>query len=161
MSCAEIAASINLPFVLWTWVGRRKHKFNRIRQVAPMCTISIVFARWKHKFNRICQMVLGTTWRIWLNHPSVAAMRSYVKLLWLLVVTGDCWNDCVQVRWPFWRPIQFPMYLQTGTTQTSRSQITTSFSIVHTWAKVTTVTQRNNLSYKCVLYGLPLYSTSI
>jgi len=27
---------IDLPFGLWTRVGRRKHEFNRIRQVAPM-----------------------------------------------------------------------------------------------------------------------------
>jgi len=26
-----------MPFGLWTRVGQRKHKFNRIRQVAPMC----------------------------------------------------------------------------------------------------------------------------
>jgi len=37
VSCAEIAESINLLFGLWTWVGRRKHDFNRICQVAPMC----------------------------------------------------------------------------------------------------------------------------
>jgi len=35
VSCAETAEPIDLPFGLWTLVGRRKHKFNRIRQVAP------------------------------------------------------------------------------------------------------------------------------
>jgi len=44
---------------------------------------SIVFARW-------CQCAqmgghIGATWRILLNRPSAAAMRSYVKLLWRLV----------------------------------------------------------------------------
>ena len=28
-----MAESIALPFGLWTWVGPRKHKFNRIHQV--------------------------------------------------------------------------------------------------------------------------------
>jgi len=39
VSCAEMAEPIDLPFGLWTLVGRRKHnlKFNRIRRVAPMC----------------------------------------------------------------------------------------------------------------------------
>jgi len=47
--CRELyktAKPIDLPFGLYTWVGQRKHKFNRICQVAPMCTSSIVFARW-------------------------------------------------------------------------------------------------------------------
>jgi len=30
-----MAKPINLLFVLWTWMGRRKQKFNRICQVAP------------------------------------------------------------------------------------------------------------------------------
>ena len=34
---AKTAEPISLPFKLWTWVGRRKHKFNHIGQVAPMC----------------------------------------------------------------------------------------------------------------------------
>jgi len=38
MSSAETAEPIDLPYGLWTPVGRRKHKFNHIRQVAPMCT---------------------------------------------------------------------------------------------------------------------------
>jgi len=36
VTCAKSAELIDLPFRLWTLVGRRKHKFNRIRQVAPM-----------------------------------------------------------------------------------------------------------------------------
>jgi len=36
VSCAKMAERIDLPFRLWTRIGRRKHKFNRIRQVAPM-----------------------------------------------------------------------------------------------------------------------------
>ena len=37
VSPAKTAEPINLPFGLWTRMGRRKHKFNRIHQVAPMC----------------------------------------------------------------------------------------------------------------------------
>jgi len=37
VSCAKTAEPIDLRFGLWTQVGRRMHKFNRIRQVAPMC----------------------------------------------------------------------------------------------------------------------------
>ena len=37
MSSAKTAEPIDLPFGLWTLVGRRKHKFNCIRKVAPMC----------------------------------------------------------------------------------------------------------------------------
>jgi len=80
---------IDFPFGLLTLVGRRKQKFIRIRQMAPMCTSSVVFAKFrqfarrqstvgcaktcepidlsfglwtrvgqrKHKFNRIRQMV--------------------------------------------------------------------------------------------------------
>jgi len=37
MSCAETTEPIDLPFWLWTRLGQRKHKFNRIRQEAPIC----------------------------------------------------------------------------------------------------------------------------
>jgi len=37
VSCAKTAETIDLPFGLWTRAGPIKHKFNRIRQVAPMC----------------------------------------------------------------------------------------------------------------------------
>jgi len=37
MSCAKTAEPVDLPFGLWTRVDQRKHKFSRIRQVAPMC----------------------------------------------------------------------------------------------------------------------------
>ena len=108
-----MAEPIALPFGLWTRVSRRKQKFNRIRQVAPMCqtamssavqkllnqlichfgcglewaegsTSSIVFSRWHQ-----CALPwghIGATWRIWLNRPPAAAMQLYVKLLWPLVI---------------------------------------------------------------------------
>jgi len=63
--CAKTVEPIGMPFGLWTGMGPQKHKFNRIRQVVPMCP---------HGGH------IGATWRIRLNRPS-AAMRPYVKLL--------------------------------------------------------------------------------
>jgi len=37
ISYAKTTKPIHLPYRLWTPVGRRMHKFNHIRQVAPMC----------------------------------------------------------------------------------------------------------------------------
>jgi len=52
VSCAETAELIDLPFGLWTQVGRMKHKFSRIRYRA----------HWLHLAN------------------TIEPMRSYVKL---------------------------------------------------------------------------------
>jgi len=41
-------------------------------------TSSIIFARWRQCAHM--EGHIGATWRIRLNRPSVAAMRSYVKL---------------------------------------------------------------------------------
>jgi len=49
VSCAEMAELIDLPFGLWTRMGRRKHKFNRICQVAPKC--HLMMAHWRHLAN--------------------------------------------------------------------------------------------------------------
>ena len=71
MSCAEAVEPINLPFGLWTQVGRRKYKFNCIRQVAPMGP---------HGMAQIRQ-----------NRPSVAAcglMSNYSDLL--LICKSSC-----------------------------------------------------------------------
>jgi len=43
VSCAKTAELIDLSFGLWTQVGRGNQEFSRIRQVAPMCTSSIIF----------------------------------------------------------------------------------------------------------------------
>ena len=51
MSCAETAEAIHLPFGLWTGVGLKKHKFNRIHRVAPVCPPGK--ARWRHLVNTI------------------------------------------------------------------------------------------------------------
>ena len=66
MSCAKLAKSIDFPFGLWTQVGRIKKKFNRIRQVAPMCPHWR--AHWRNLENTIESSVCG-------------AMQPYVKLL--------------------------------------------------------------------------------
>jgi len=46
-----MAKPIHLLFQLWTPVGRRMHKFNCIRQVAPMCPCGR--ARCRHLMNNI------------------------------------------------------------------------------------------------------------
>jgi len=57
VSCAEIAELMDLPFGLWTWVGQRKHNFNPIRQVAPVCPHGR--AHWRHLANTIELSVCG------------------------------------------------------------------------------------------------------
>jgi len=69
MNCAETASPIDLQFGLRTRVDPKKHKFNRIRQVAPM--LPHVKAHWRHLVNTIepsvccgdaalCQITLTT-----------------------------------------------------------------------------------------------------
>jgi len=60
---------IDLPFGLWTRMDRWKHKFNRIRQVAPWCPYGT--ARWRHMANTIESFVCGGEW----------AMQPDIKLL--------------------------------------------------------------------------------
>jgi len=57
---------MEISFELSTRVGRRKHKFNHIRQVAPMFLHER--AHWRHLLNTI-------------EPPSAAATWCYVKLL--------------------------------------------------------------------------------
>jgi len=57
VSCAETAEPIDLPFGLWTRVCWRKHKFNCIRQVAPMCPP--LWAHWRHLANTIEPSICG------------------------------------------------------------------------------------------------------
>jgi len=56
--CARSAEPIDLPFGLWTRVGRRKHKFSRIRQAAPMCPHGK--AHWRHLADTIEPFVCGS-----------------------------------------------------------------------------------------------------
>ena len=62
---------------------------------------SIVFTSWRQCV--ISGGNISATWRIWLNHPSVAAMQLYVKLLWPLLtrsrqrrcqhLKSNCWKS--------------------------------------------------------------------
>jgi len=70
VSCAKTAKPIHLPFRLWTRVGRRTHKYNRIRQVAPMCPCERT--RCRHLSNNIEPSVYGGD-------------APYGKLLWPLI----------------------------------------------------------------------------
>jgi len=54
---AKTAEPINLPFGLWTRVGERKHTFNSIRQVAPICPYGM--AHCLHMTNTIEPSVCG------------------------------------------------------------------------------------------------------
>jgi len=69
--CRELCRNgwtIDLPLGLWTRVGRRKHEFNHVCQVAPVCTISIVFASW-HEYTQ------------WQSAMSWAKMAEPINLL--------------------------------------------------------------------------------
>jgi len=57
VSCAKTAEPIDLPFGLWTPLGRRMHKFNRIRLVAPMCPYGRT--HYRHLANTIEPSVCG------------------------------------------------------------------------------------------------------
>jgi len=79
------AEQIDLPFGLWTRVGRRKHKFNRIRQVASVCSHGK--AHWRHLANTIeapvccgvlCQITLTTCYYF---VPHRGAVSLYVRSL--------------------------------------------------------------------------------
>ena len=76
--CAKTAEPIDLPFALWSWMGRRMHKFNRIRQVGPM---------FPHGRTH-CRQLANTI------EPSVyVGDAPYVKLLWPLVTFGHAHLD--------------------------------------------------------------------
>jgi len=56
--CAKMAEPIDLSFGLWTWMGLRMHKFNHIRQVAPM--IPHVRARCRYLSNTVEPSACGS-----------------------------------------------------------------------------------------------------
>jgi len=73
-----------LPWAVHEWPNRSTCHLNCELGWAEGSTSSIVFAKWRQ-----CAHMgghIGTTWWIWLNHPSVAVMWSYVKLLWPLAL---------------------------------------------------------------------------
>ena len=90
MSCSETAQPIDLPFGLWTQVGRRKHKFSLIRQMAPMCPHGR--AHWRHLANTVepsvccgdvvlCQITLTTYFLF-----SVACVFCQLNVAGLIVI---------------------------------------------------------------------------
>jgi len=63
MSCAETAEAIDLPYGLWTRVGRRKHKFNHICQVAPMYPTTLCSELYKNGWtDRFAVWVVDSGW---------------------------------------------------------------------------------------------------
>ena len=97
VNCAKTAEPIDLPFGLWTRVGLRKHKFNRIRQAAPMCCYGLV--HWHHLANTtepsvcggdaaLCQITLTTA--SWHSLPVRASCLSVRSVCHKSVF---CWND--------------------------------------------------------------------
>ena len=75
--CPKTAEQIEMVFGLWTRVES---------------TSSVIFTRWRQ-----CDHMrghIGATWRMRLNRPSAAAMRSYVKLLWPVTTCfATCWLE--------------------------------------------------------------------
>jgi len=74
MSCAKKAEPIDLQFGLWTRVGQRKHKFNRMSQVMPMCPHGM--AHWHNLANTIViiMTVRYTKYTIYNKSSEVAEM---------------------------------------------------------------------------------------
>ena len=84
MSCAKMGKPIEMPFWLWTQMGPRKHILGGVHTVA--------------------------TWQIPLNHPCVAAMRSFCQITLTTCYTTCCWRH-LEIRqiwelmqhWKKWR----------------------------------------------------------
>jgi len=90
-----------MPFGLWTRVGRRKHKFNCIRQVAPMCPP--MWAHWHHLANTIeqsvcggdavlCQITLSTC--SCMLPMSVVQSSSGILTISRIAYRGEGWQEC-------------------------------------------------------------------
>jgi len=94
------AETIDLTFGMWTRVGRRKHKFNRIRQVAPMCPYER--AHWSHLANTIeqsvwcgdaaiCQITLTTCYYYYSQPALIDICASLAAWLCCLISVSYCW----------------------------------------------------------------------
>ena len=78
-----------MPWTVQKWLNRSICRLGCGLGLAEWSTSSIVFARWRQCAHMpMCPPCghIGATWRIRLNRPSAAVMRSYVKLLWPLVL---------------------------------------------------------------------------
>jgi len=88
---------LNLLFGLWTRVGRRKHKFNCILQVAPMCP-----PMWTVRLQWWCSINVKLLWPLVI----CAATLPYLLypmwcLLWDLSDNGESPNDVSHCLWLF------------------------------------------------------------
>jgi len=75
-----------LQWAVQKWLNRSICRLGCGFGWAKGSTSSIIFAR-RHQCAHMGGHI-GATWRIHLNRPSAAAMRSYVKLLWPLVISS-------------------------------------------------------------------------
>jgi len=57
VSYAKTAEPIDFLFGLWTWLDQRKHGFNHIRQMAPVCPDER--SHWCHLVNMIKPSISG------------------------------------------------------------------------------------------------------
>jgi len=84
VSCTNMAEPIELPFALWTRVGRRKHKFSRIRQVAPM------YPHWHNLANTIEPSVCG---------GDAALCQITLTSCFCMVMQVNYQTDCIVICW--------------------------------------------------------------
>jgi len=105
-----------LPWAVQKWLNRSICRLACGLGWAEGSTSSIIFTRLRQ-----CAHMgghIGATWRIRLNCPCAAAMRSYVKLLWPLVFVGlfwkqECWA-CAGVGLTGWSGTNDPVADATG-----------------------------------------------
>jgi len=83
-SCPVIKYRDFLTWAVQKWLKRSICRMGCGLGLAEGSTSSIVFARWRKCAHM--ERHIGPTWRIRFNRSSAAAMRSYVKLLWPLVI---------------------------------------------------------------------------
>jgi len=79
VSPAKTAEPTEIPFELCTRVGRRKHRFNRIRQMAPMCPHSRV---------RLCHLV--NTIELSVSGGDAALCQITLTASLLIIVFNTC-----------------------------------------------------------------------
>jgi len=120
VSCVKTAEPIDLPFGLRTRVGRRKHKINRIRHVAPIWPHGR--AHWRRMANTIQSSVCGGD----------AALSNYFDRLLLLgrITVGLLWPIFTdRVAWSIGRSVT----LVSPTKRLNRSRCRLGCGLV--WAK--------------------------
>jgi len=97
-----MAERIDLLFGLWPRVGWKKHKFNHIRQVVPMCLHEDTFApasehdwtvclRWRYA---LCQISLTTCWGPFVKR---FALCYWTVVLYVCSVYLEHW--CIVTKW--------------------------------------------------------------